>query len=361
MNSTEKQNFIFLVGNQRSGTTLITRLLDGHKDVLSLYGESHFFSKIEKIKNFSDIEQKFLHLMGRPYDYQVNWKQDFTTSIDRNKNWHQTEFWETIQKKSPDIKGEEEILKKAIEKGDEREIFSKIVEIYQKNFWPHEQTPKYVLEKTPGNEFYLEKIFTLFPEAKILHIVRDPFDVIESILKRKDDKQREKKIMGYIFHWKESFREGIKWKQKKLNNYYFFKHENLVNNTEEEIKRICNFLDIEFDNILLRPTDHAGKELFKSHTHQKREVQDGAVDKKLLEKDALKELGEEYMKIIGAFVAPEYKVFGWDKYKNYTSGGLAKILFQKYPNKNFKNSIKNTIKYFLSKINCQKAKSIIKN
>ena len=171
---------------------------------------------------------------------------------------------------------------------------------------------------------------------------------------------RKERIMGYIFHWKESFAEGIKWKQKKPENYYFLKHENLVNNTEEETKKICNFLNIEFDDILLKPTDHSGTELFKSHTHQKLKVQDGKVDKKLLEKDASRELGGEYMKIIGSFVVPEYKVFKWNKYKNYTGSGFGRIFFQKYPNKNLKNTIKNIFKYLKSIINCKRAEKIIK-
>ncbi|MFH1522432.1 MAG: hypothetical protein ABIE43_01275 [Patescibacteria group bacterium] len=43
-----KVKLIFIIGNQHSGTTLITRLFDGHKEVLSLYGESDFFFKDKK-------------------------------------------------------------------------------------------------------------------------------------------------------------------------------------------------------------------------------------------------------------------------------------------------------------------------
>lgn len=339
---------IFVVGNQRSGTTLISRLLDGHRQILSLLGESNFFTQMDVRRKIDDIEQYFFYLTGRAFDYGTKSKQVKGTFIIRDKNWEPHEIWNSIINVSKNINNDEVELKEAIKTKNDKKIFFKIVDIYEKYYWPHNNSPKYILEKTPSNEFYLKEIFELFPKAKIIHIIRDPFDVIESIFRGKDEKMREERLMLYINIWKRSFLEGIKYRNKFPQNYCFVKFENLIYNTKSTMEKLSHFLDIDFSDCLLKPTVHSGQELWESHTHQDISVSKGVVEKKLLNKDSTKELSREYMEIIGRFVGPEYKLFGWDKYKNYIEGGAINILFKNYPHKNIKNIIKNLIIYLES-------------
>lgn len=347
----EDTQCIFIVGNQRSGTTLISRLFDGHHQILSLIGETNFFTQMDQRDNLEDVNQKFFYLNGGAFDYSTGKRQIFGTKVKQGENWQQTVLWESIVKVSKDIEQDEEILKNAIQLNNKKDIFLTLARIYKKYYWPHKNNPKYILEKTPENEFYIDKIFKLFPKAKIIHIIRDPFDVIESILRIKEEKKREKRLVSYVFIWKRSLQAGLKYYRKYPNNYCFLKFENLLNDTERVIKKLANFLEINFDYNLLKPTNHSGADLWESHTHQKIKVNKGVVDSRLLKKDSSNELSEEFMNIIGRFVGSEYKLFKWDKYSKYISNNFFTVIFGNYPNKNFKEHFKYIIKYILSIIN----------
>lgn len=352
-NFKENKGTIFIVGNQRSGTTIITRLLDGHPQILSMLGESNFFTQMDARRRINNIEQYFFYLTGRPFDYGKGAKQTMGTYIKRNKNWQPIDLWKNIIKNSRNIGSDELELKKAIKTGDQKKIFMAIANIYAKYNWPYDYKPKYVLEKTPGNEFCLDKIFHIFPNAKIIHIIRDPFDVIESIFRDKNENMRKDRLMLYINIWKSSLMQGLKYSKKYPQNYCFVKFENLISSTEVVMRKLCQFLEIEFHIDLLIPTNNSGKRLWESHTHQNMEVAKGIVEKKLLEKDAYNELGGEYMKIIGRFIGHEYSLFKWNKYYKYANNNPIIMLTVKYPNKNIFNLAKNAKNYLISMIACR--------
>ena len=83
------------------------------------------------------------------------------------------------------------------------------------------------------------------------------------------------------------------------------------------MKKITKFLEIKFENNLLKPINNIGADLWQSQTHQKIKVDKGVVDSRLLSKDAKEELGEELMKVIGSLIGREYRIFNWNKYKIY--------------------------------------------
>lgn len=349
-------NLAVIVNNHRSGTTLLSCLFDGHQEAISLRGETRFFTQMDA-RSKMDIDQHFLYLTGRPY----NWKTDkdpsqaLGTYINRDKNWKSNHFWKDIQSTSADIVKDEENLKKVITTGDNRKIFLQMAELYKKYYWPHNYEPKYVLEKTPGNEFCLKQIFKMFPMAKVIHVVRDPFDIIESLLKSGLPEKRQG-LMNYIYTWKMSLAQGIKYKKKYPNNYCFIKYENLVENTGAVMRKLSDFLGIEYNKDLLHPTVKHGQEPWNSQgqSHQDVKIKVGTVGKDLLKKDARIVLGEDYMKIIGRFVGPEYKLFKWNKYNEYVDDKIIRnVLFGDYPRKNIKNVIKNLIKSLISWRACQ--------
>ncbi|HBK91348.1 MAG TPA: hypothetical protein DDZ68_06730 [Parvularcula sp.] len=48
----------------------------------------------------------------------------------------------------------------------------------------HEKSGKrFIAEKTPANALYFSDLFALFPESRFVHVVRDPRDVVSSLLK----------------------------------------------------------------------------------------------------------------------------------------------------------------------------------
>jgi len=340
---------IFVVGNMRSGTSLISRLFDGHPEVLSLTGETHFFTQIDERRKIKDSEQYYLWLVGRAFNHAEQRKQAYGTLIDPKKNYDMRSFWKAMLDAVPDGKELKNEMARVIERRNEREIFFKIVEITERLFWPYTERPRFVIEKTPSNEFHLGHIFDFFASAKIIHIVRDPFDTIESFLKGKTLKNQRGKLVNGINTWKRSLQAGLQYARKYPCQYRFVRFEDLVEKPESVMRTLAQFLGITYEDSLLAPTTLSGKALWKSHSHQTVDVPDGKIEKRLLEKDARPVLGDDFLRVIGALVGPEYKACGWSKYAEHIEkspvSGLLYSIHGAYPNKHLRKIAETFIIY----------------
>ena len=99
-------------------------------------------------------------------------------------------------------------------------------------------------EKTPKNIYYLETLFTLFPEAKFIHMIRDPRDVYCSV---------RTKAAGTTPHWasispKRSAEDwvrriscGLMWRDRP-DRYLEVRYETLVEQPEATVRNLLIFL-----------------------------------------------------------------------------------------------------------------------
>ena len=123
-----------------------------------------------------------------------------------------------------------------------------------------------------------EDFFKNFQYSKVLVPVRNPIDYIAS------EKTRIARIFygsrrfykpvppnylvkifdnydlkALIRSWKVSVTRYRLLQESYKDNFLFYRYEDLVNRTKETMNSLANFLDIEFNNILLKPT-LAGKD-----------------------------------------------------------------------------------------------------
>lgn len=133
----------------------------------------------------------------------------------------------------------------------EEEFFS-ITNRYIKNFLSRAASlhrKKQVVEHTPSNIIHAEFLHKLFPEMKLIHIYRDPRDVITSyktkIWASRDIKENLKLISDVLDRW-----QLIKEKIPKYL-YYELKFEDLINDFGSTIKKLCDFLNIQFHDCML--------------------------------------------------------------------------------------------------------------
>jgi len=149
---------IFIVGNSRSGTTMLGRVL-GRNSQIHTFGELHFFEQ----------------LVDAP-------------TVRQHTEWTRERLVALLQRLltssrdgccAPVLAGKyeadaEEILARSTEKnavGVYREFLLHETRRAGKHI-PCEQTPRYL--------FFLDEILTLFPEARVINMVRDPRDVLIS-------------------------------------------------------------------------------------------------------------------------------------------------------------------------------------
>ena len=105
------------------------------------------------------------------------------------------------------------------------------------------------VEKTPEHALFLPEILTLLPKSKIIHIVRDPREVVASIMH-----------LGEIGSWGSSNprtatriwlqhveRVGRSAKGLDGTQFHELKYEALLSSTVEELAKIFSFLGIESD------------------------------------------------------------------------------------------------------------------
>jgi hypothetical protein len=96
--------------------------------------------------------------------------------------------------------------------------------------------------KTPFQEHYAEAILQAYPTAKILHVIRDPRDVLVSIKSRGwywDLKKRCKE-------WRNSARLAQHLQQTYPLSYQVIRYEDLVAQPVPIVRLICAFLELEY-------------------------------------------------------------------------------------------------------------------
>ncbi len=233
----EKQ--IFVVGNSRSGTTMMGRILNNHMDIFT-FKELHFFGQLWS----SEDQNKILSgIDGIKLFSRLLCIQEF--GIFNQNNPQQFD----------------EISKKIIEKRNLNPL--EIFKIFLSHISSENQC-KISCDHTPRNVFYVQEILKNFPEAKIINLVRDPRDILLS----QKNKWRRRYFGASGIPIKESVRSFFNYhpitiskiwntaintikdnEDSRLKTIFF---ENLIMNPEKNMKDICQFLEIEFDSSMLK-------------------------------------------------------------------------------------------------------------
>jgi hypothetical protein len=112
-------------------------------------------------------------------------------------------------------------------------------------------------DKTPGYIKSMREIQTYLPEARFVHLIRDGRDVALSVLKQDWGPQS---IEAAAEKWRSRVLRG-RAQQPYLGFYMEVKFEDLVLHTERELRRICEFVELDFDPAMLGYHETAEKRL----------------------------------------------------------------------------------------------------
>ncbi|MDA8194932.1 MAG: sulfotransferase [Thermaerobacter sp.] len=227
---------IFIVGMPRSGTTLLSMLLNRHETVW-ISPETHFLEEfLPIILHFPKLrarnEKLAAALAQNPLDR--NFLQRFKREIlGKNFTFSEPELNDLYQR-APRLSA--------------RDFFQAILEAdaakHGKRRWG---------EKTPYHLFYLPALKTLFPPAKFIHIKRDPRAV--SLSTRTAWPRSESPAMlasETCFSWQAHMRIGSAYPSLYPDDYVEITFEDLVQHTERTLRRVCGFLALDFDPSMLR-------------------------------------------------------------------------------------------------------------
>jgi Sulfotransferase family len=112
-------------------------------------------------------------------------------------------------------------------------------------------------DKSPGYSLHMRKIERLLPEAHFVHLIRDGRDVRLSQLRRGTNPPGAGK---HARRWKQRVQTGRR-QGAKVPHYIEVRYEELVTDPEPQLRRICEFVALDFDPAMLSYHERAGERL----------------------------------------------------------------------------------------------------
>lgn len=112
-------------------------------------------------------------------------------------------------------------------------------------------------DKTPLNTFSLERIHSVFPDAKFVHIVRDGCDVVSSYI----NAGIYQKIEDAAKRWDVSVKLVEKFKKKHGGLVLTIRYEDLVTEPKSILINICHFIGVDFEFQMLEEKKDSVKKL----------------------------------------------------------------------------------------------------
>lgn len=207
----------FILGRGRSGTTLLMSMLNAHPDVF-VPSESLLLLKIALA-----YRRKPITLRRWPKISADIWSEK-----ERMKLWR-------ITPESLDLAISKVLAKKSLSANQLIKL------IYQQEASLHKSQIQLLGDKNPNHALFASMIFQIFPEAKFIHLIRDPYDNVHSYRQVPFDLQHAALL---AYRWK-YFNDQIRLLKKSIPDQFFtIKYEDLVSIPDRIMYDLLNFLNL---------------------------------------------------------------------------------------------------------------------
>lgn len=200
MNDIAKKPLVFITGTPRSGTSLITKVIDAHPDIAVLM-ESIF--------------------------------------ANRRRHWQRSEAWN-----SPEA------------------LYREVSKIYRNI--PEPVLGNKVCTPDVWSAEDIVMFCKLFSDFKIIFIVRDPTEVSLSRLRREDYEDQfnaearsnlllnfQNRFHAYASSWRQSIENYWKFKDAFGKNVFLIYYEDLCKDLQSHVESICSFLEVPFSEQMI--------------------------------------------------------------------------------------------------------------
>jgi hypothetical protein len=237
-----EQRACFVAGQAKSGTTLLTALLDNHPELLVLPEETAYFPTVLTKYGPRGRRAQFDYLTTESRSNVLfggasrRGKRDYS-------DFPRARLLDTLERAAFDPAQ------------IDRDLLVLMAESYATTLGlPLDRIKRWV-EKTPANRDHVAAILSRFPQAKILVMIRDPRAILAAqIALEKTRKTRRFSVYYVIAHW----RIAAKLAKRILNREVgglVVPYEQLAREPSISMKKVCDYLEIEFDpETVLTPT-----------------------------------------------------------------------------------------------------------
>lgn len=208
---------IFIAGPERSGTSLIYALLASHPNIAMTRRTNmwtHYYRQYGDLSN-SDNFERCLQMMMR---------------------------YKRLIKLNPDP----ERIRRDFSKREP--TYANLFAILEEHYAEQMGKPRWG-DKSLNTERYTDKIIQAYPNARIIHMIRDPRDRYSSSLARW--KISRGGIGSGTGIWLNTITQGEHYKGKYPNNYMTLRYEDLVAKPEKTLKDVCDFIGESYSEEML--------------------------------------------------------------------------------------------------------------
>ena len=239
MNNSNSTSFspqiAFIVGMGRSGTTLLTNMLNSNPEIIA------------------SPENEFII-----HSYRTFYKKNFSDSkvVDAFFEMFNQNFNSVISIWKPGIELKQDIAQL------KDKSFGNVCKLAYLNY-PLSQKDKknvsWVVDKNPSYSLHIDTLHAIFPDAKFIVIVRDYRDNIISRKKYSDENVPVHKLAA---DWNYYYERIFKSLKKNNLPYHLIKYEDLANNPTDSLKSLCTYIKVPYSEQMLNFQD-LSKELKK--------------------------------------------------------------------------------------------------
>lgn len=279
---------IFILGSARSGTTILQEVMCSHPDLAFVTDNLEFSLRYHDVKpelinndltgiiiENKTTKQKLGSLLGRQVKLDVDRVEYYKKLEQYNKKGHNVResggyLWQWTKEKYYD---ETDITKELIRYVRDGIQFS--LDVMGKNRF---------LDKNPEYCMQTKVMEKMFPDAKYIHIIREPEPVVYSLYLKEfwmptAMNMYVHEILGDDYHKASSrlFNYVLAYKKytdlaRTLNDYIEITYNDLINDTEKTIAKLCSYC--ELDNIkfdypeIIKNNDEKWKKMFTDEQKQ---------------------------------------------------------------------------------------------
>lgn len=244
MSDVHQQQMIFVVGSSRSGTTMMGRVLGKHPDVFT-FKELHFFEQLwDPSQGISPLSrEQAIHLTGK------------LLTIERDGYYLHRDPAEYADEAAA-------VIGRITGKLTPPAVFAALL-----GYEAQRHGKAIACDQTPRNVFYLREILELYPQARVVHMVRDPRDVLLSQKRM----WRRRQLAGKEKHRIPLFQVARLWsnyhpitismlwdaataagdRQADHPRVAQLKFEDLVANPAQQLQQLCQRIGLTYDPAML--------------------------------------------------------------------------------------------------------------
>lgn len=232
-----QQRFIFVTGASRSGTTMLSLILGNAESCLALK-ELHFFDELAPAPDAAaplSLEQAVSVVSG---------------TLAR----HARDYWAG----EPSAE-EKDSARRIVDQVRDDNLTSEALFAITMHHIAQSEGVERICEQTPRNIYFARNLLRVFPNANVVHMMRDPRAVLASQKNRfrirelggKNVPVREVVRLWASYHpvtmvslWLSATREALA--MNGHDRFHILRYEDLIAEPEAAVKSLCERLDIEF-------------------------------------------------------------------------------------------------------------------